>query len=569
MYADQFAGADMGAKINAAYAALPSSGGTIIVPSGAYSFSTEIALSTNKKPVYLQCAAGGGTILTWTGGANSTSTLFDTGDVAGTTGTFNALNGISGCDFEGPNTGGTENGTVGLQIGKTNGAPSSTFTGLHILGFDEGIVTGNNTWNILISSTALEYNNQAYIDEGTTNEGENNCFDFDLFSECNTTAKCVYLPTSSTASMTFNQDAFDDAQLFVADGNFATNVMGGHFENPNVQAVGQYIPIIYAQANNGYSQFNINGTAFVDDATTSGKAWYNEILSGGPLNVQSVSVDGNGGIASPAFVQEVNTGFQTMTLNDVYSINNSGYSIVSTSSSLFIADPRANFFGIATSTNYNSSVLNVQGTTNLDGSIELDNPAAIGSFATLSFNGSALNSTWPWVIATSVTTPVVAGGSNTNSTLTLEGTSNGSPASAYVLINPTAGSGNVGIASSTPWAQLSVGSGAIVVAEASSTGSGYNTVNFQSQQTSKIEMNANTTINLQDNAPTGEQEKVILCQDLTGSRTVTWLSSTTLIWAADTAPTQTATAKHCDVYSFIVTGATGTAEVFGAQTANF
>jgi len=132
-------------------------------------------------------------------------------------------------------------------------------------------------------------------------------------------------------------------------------------------------------------------------------------------------------------------------------------------------------------------------------------------------------------------------------------------------------SGNFGLASTTPWAKLSLGSGAIVVAEASS--SDYTTadvnVNFQSQNTTKIEMNANTTVNLYNDGVPGEQTKLIACQDSTGSRTLTWLSSTTLIWTGHTVPTVTATAKECDIYSFVVTGATGTPDVFGAATQAF
>ena len=129
--------------------------------------------------------------------------------------------------------------------------------------------------------------------------------------------------------------------------------------------------------------------------------------------------------------------------------------------------------------------------------------------------------------------------------------------------------GNVGIATSTPWAALSLGSGSLVIPEASSTGTGYNTIDFKNQITSKIEMNANTTINLADDSLAGDTQKVILCQDGTGSRTVTWLSSSTLIWVGHTTPTITATANECDIFSFIVTGATGTPEVFGAATQGF
>ena len=56
---------------------------------------------------------------------------------------------------------------------------------------------------------------------------------------------------------------------------------------------------------------------------------------------------------------------------------------------------------------------------------------------------------------TSATGPVIYGGTGANSTLTLHGTSNGSPSNAYVLLNPS-GQGNVGIGTATPQAALDV-----------------------------------------------------------------------------------------------------------------
>jgi hypothetical protein len=62
---------------------------------------------------------------------------------------------------------------------------------------------------------------------------------------------------------------------------------------------------------------------------------------------------------------------------------------------------------------------------------------------------------------TSITSPVVYGGSAAGSTLTLDGTSNGSPSNAYVLINPS-GQGNVGIGTISPGAKLEVNGNLIV-----------------------------------------------------------------------------------------------------------
>ena len=56
---------------------------------------------------------------------------------------------------------------------------------------------------------------------------------------------------------------------------------------------------------------------------------------------------------------------------------------------------------------------------------------------------------------TSATSPVIYGGSAAGSTLTLDGTSNGAPSNAYVLINPS-GQGNVGIGTTGPLVKLQV-----------------------------------------------------------------------------------------------------------------
>ena len=84
---------------------------------------------------------------------------------------------------------------------------------------------------------------------------------------------------------------------------------------------------------------------------------------------------------------------------------------------------------------------------------------ATANSSVLVTNGSgvpSLSTTLPaHTVTTSVTVPTVYGGTAAGSTLTLQGTSNGSPSSAYVLLNP-AGGGNVGIGVSSPLAALQV-----------------------------------------------------------------------------------------------------------------
>lgn len=63
---EQFDGADVGARINAAYAACPAAGCTITIPAGTYSTGTMIDLSGGKN-VVLAGSGMGNTIIEWTG----------------------------------------------------------------------------------------------------------------------------------------------------------------------------------------------------------------------------------------------------------------------------------------------------------------------------------------------------------------------------------------------------------------------------------------------------------------------------------------------------------------------
>lgn len=85
LYADQYAGADMGAQVNAAIAALPTAGGVVVIPAGIFSFSTTINITSSHVSIVGQ--GGGslvdvaGTSLKWTGGASPLITMTNVWDV--------------------------------------------------------------------------------------------------------------------------------------------------------------------------------------------------------------------------------------------------------------------------------------------------------------------------------------------------------------------------------------------------------------------------------------------------------------------------------------------------------
>ena len=98
-------------------------------------------------------------------------------------------------------------------------------------------------------------------------------------------------------------------------------------------------------------------------------------------------------------------------------------------------------------------------TSGSSGNIEYNNGGTLGEMTTTGSGTVVALATSPTIatptFTTSATTPIIYGGTATGSTLTLDGTSNGSPSSAYVLLNPS-GQGNVGIGTATPGYPLSV-----------------------------------------------------------------------------------------------------------------
>jgi hypothetical protein len=124
----------------------------------------------------------------------------------------------------------------------------------------------------------------------------------------------------------------------------------------------------------------------------------------------------------------------------------------------------------------------------------------------------------------------------------------------------------IGVGSSTPWAAVSVSNGSIVSAEYQNTDAATITVSFNNGNQQRVTLGGNRTINFSNYIP-GQLLRLIVCQDGTGSRTVTWDSS--LTWSSATAPTLTTTANKCDVISIFGTSATGTLRLFGSSVTSF
>ena len=119
----------------------------------------------------------------------------------------------------------------------------------------------------------------------------------------------------------------------------------------------------------------------------------------------------------------------------------------------------------------------------------------------------------------------------------------------------------------TPQRTLSV-NGPIVSAECNLTDGATITINLASCNQGRVVLGGNRTIDFtnQDQA-LGQGIRIVICQDGTGSRTLT--HDAAVRWAGGTAPTLTTTANKCDVLAGFTTAATGTPVILLDKVLNF
>lgn len=226
--ATQFSGADIGEKINAAYAALPPNGGRIDVPvpAAGFIFSTPIVIGTAAKPATIACSSNGGA------GASRgalrftpTSGIAVTFDVA-TSETVTAIPrgyGLRNCFLQG-----SQGTSIGLFLGGPHGAEGFTDESSTINGFGTDLKVGDNTFFVRFTGTYFGQDTVGVLVDipHATNTGEEVVFDSVTFHEGNAGAVVI-----NGAQVSFQNAAFDNAQL-VANSAYVSCV-SCHFEDPD------------------------------------------------------------------------------------------------------------------------------------------------------------------------------------------------------------------------------------------------------------------------------------------------------------------------------------------------
>jgi hypothetical protein len=278
--ATAYSGADIGAQINAAYAACPSTGCTILVPPGSYSFSTAISIATQNKPALVTGVSTNATILNYTG--------------SGTAITLNCCSNATGLQWGVANftlTGaGVGNSATGILLGGTYGAFGANLNGLKVSGFTDNIKIASNAWQfkfVRVLSIAASGGSAFNLPLSAVNSGEMPSIRDSVFSgTIDTTylSNCFVLAGWSSP-LSIEDTSFDNCQIVQTAGQ--TQFVNDHFEDPSGLTAGDAATIPFITMSSGQMQFT-NG-AFFNDWISDSKAPEFLSISG---NAANVTMDG-------------------------------------------------------------------------------------------------------------------------------------------------------------------------------------------------------------------------------------------------------------------------------------
>lgn len=176
----------------------------------------------------------------------------------------------------------------------------------------------------------------------------------------------------------------------------------------------------------------------------------------------------------------------------------------------------------------------------------------------LTISGGTINNTT--IGASTASTAVFTNATATNATTTSLFSTTASSTNLFTS--------NLGVATTSPFAKVSIGSGAIAVSEYQPATSTSVTINWKNGNQQLYRHGASATTVSFSNYIEGQKLVLVVCNPASGTAgTITWPA--VILWAGGTAPTQTTTANKCDVWSFLATNGTSTLKVLGAQNASF
>jgi hypothetical protein len=282
-YAQNFTGADAGAQINAAYAALPASGGQIVVSRSA-TFATPVTFTTPNKPVLLSGLPGDMVKLTYTG--TGTAILFDYGME------HRMGHGLRDLTVTGP---GSSTSTVGIEFGGVNGAEGIEFQHFKIESFGTNVKMGSHTWLAFFEHGMIR-NGQSNVllPSGLAEAGEQITFNHVTFADAPAPHTNSVWVQGGGQEVVFTDCSFDQAQLRIGNGAGGANaaqvvVKGSHFENPNWSTSDASAYDYVTVDNNPGNLLRLSDSYFLQDATSNGPQQF-MTLNGGMTIINSLGM---------------------------------------------------------------------------------------------------------------------------------------------------------------------------------------------------------------------------------------------------------------------------------------
>jgi hypothetical protein len=428
LYASAFSGADQNARIDAAYAALPSTGGTVMAGCGTFTSATALNFSTSNKPVVLKGCGSNATTLIYTG--QSTSTTFRTGQQGDVSSGMEDLT-ISGTS--------TTDIAPGVEMGGGGGSFAyGHFKNVHVTKLGIGWYPGTNTYIVNWSHVISDFNANSFVVGNGTNQNEGFTFtDGTLFSDGRNSVahpydNCISItPKASQGAPSFELIGIehDKCGVFVGP-EVNLDVIASHGE-------------IVTNSNPAYNPFTISGDSNTtvnhvgghelngNDAAHSPACTYT--LDGNAnLTIEGTAYSSYGGYVIPTLV--CNTGTGNRTYLAPQNIAGTGWTTLETSTetpgTFKVGYFIGNHLGLGTTTS--------TGLLNLDGPFPQIAGGNGGSGGGVFFAGVTNSGNG------------IGGGKLTFSA------SNSSTAS---FLTAVLASGFIGVGSTTPFKQFSVGSG--------------------------------------------------------------------------------------------------------------
>jgi hypothetical protein len=278
-YADQFpsAATDIGAAINAAYAALPSTGGRIKVSARAapWTLSTEVDCNVPNKPCLIEGDPAGATTINYKG--TGIAILLDWG--AGHLGSAGVRN-ITLSQTMTPQTG------TGIALGTSYSLDTAVISDVHLLGFNNCIDFLNSSFTITIESSVFEScENAVNFSSGS----ENDRIAYNTFSG-NGVALNIASGTVTVRSFANSYDANSTTAISFTGSNITSSFYSysDHYENPN-SSTAQYIT---ANVTSNAPRIFLYGGIMLDDVASGTQGQFIDCVGTSQQSCDTVYISG-------------------------------------------------------------------------------------------------------------------------------------------------------------------------------------------------------------------------------------------------------------------------------------